>query len=65
MHIQDIRYIARNMGLRTGRITKKELILSVQAQEGNFPCFATAADGICNQDRCLWREECFMHAKSK
>ena len=62
MHINIIRAKAKEMGLKTGRIGKIDLVHSIQRTEGNFDCFATAFDGICDQGGCFWQEECFALA---
>lgn len=64
MKMQKIREIARDQGLEPGRAEKVELIRAIQRQEGNFDCFATAWDGVCDQSGCLWREDCFAAARS-
>jgi hypothetical protein len=62
MHMQEIRGRARTLGLAPGRATKVMLVRRIQAREGNFPCFATAVDRVCDQSACLWREDCFSNA---
>lgn len=59
MKIQKIRELARHQGLEPGKAGKVELIRAIQRKEGNFDCFATAHEGICDQDGCLWRTDCF------
>ena len=63
MKIQRIREIAREHGLNPGKAEKAEVIRAIQRGEGNFDCFATAYDGVCDQTGCLWREDCFAAAK--
>jgi len=63
MHIKEIRAIAKQKNLSTGRKTKVGLIRAIQHQEGNFGCFATAYEGNCDQQQCLWREDCFVLSK--
>ncbi len=64
MRVDDIRTLARDRGLKPGRLGKAELIRFVQREEGNFDCFATAASGICDQADCIWRNDCFAAAKN-
>ena len=64
MKIQRIREMARVQGLAPGRAEKVELIRAIQLKEGNFDCFATAYEGVCDQTGCLWREDCFAAARS-
>lgn len=63
MQIQQIRTVARNLGVRPGNLGKVALVRSIQRQEGNFECFATAYEGVCDQLQCRWREDCFSLAK--
>jgi hypothetical protein len=65
MQMQEIRTIAKNYGIKTARANKVELVRSIQVAEGNFNCFATAKDGICDQVGCIWRTDCFEAAKKK
>jgi hypothetical protein len=65
MQMQEIRTIAKNFGIKTSRQNKVELVRSIQVAEGNFSCFATAINGVCDQTACIWREDCFEAAKKK
>ena len=58
MRIGMVRAIAKSKGVNSARMKKGEIIRSIQTAEGNFPCFGTAADGICDQGGCLWRQDC-------
>lgn len=58
MHIQTIRSIAKDKGIKAGRMTKGEIIRAIQRTEGNFDCFGSAIDGACDQMQCNWREDC-------
>ena len=59
MDIREIRRIARTMGIKTKGMDKTELIRAIQVAEGNFDCYGTAVDDVCDQESCLWREDCF------
>lgn len=63
MNMQEIRVVAKNLGLKTSRLSKIKLIQTIQATEGNFDCFSSAATGECDQSDCVWREDCFATAK--
>ena len=63
MQIEEVRSIAKSQGINVGKLSKTELIKSIQAQEGNFDCFASAYDGECDQVGCSWREDCFEIAQ--
>lgn len=65
MQMQEIRTIAKNFGIKTSRQNKVDLVRSIQVAEGNFGCFATANDGVCDQIACVWRDDCFEAAKKK
>ncbi len=63
MNMQEIRVIAKEHGIKTARMSKMQLIHTIQHDEGNFECFATAISGDCDQAGCLWRKDCFATAK--
>jgi len=54
----DIRIIAESMGINPKKMNKMDLIRSIQIEEGNKPCFKTAAT-YCDQADCLWKSDCF------
>jgi hypothetical protein len=58
MTMKDVREIAKQKGVKAGRMKKDELIRSIQRTEGNFDCFGTAKRGECYQEDCLWRADC-------
>jgi len=57
MKMPEVRVKAKELGLKTSRKRKADLIREVQRAEGNFDCFRSAADS-CDQLVCCWREEC-------
>lgn len=63
MKLEEIRAIAKSHSIHPGKLSKTELIKSIQAGEGNFDCFSTAYDGVCDQSGCSWREDCFDAAR--
>ncbi len=63
MQMQEIRNIAKLLGLKTSRMSKVDLVRQIQMAEGNFECFATAVDGYCDRTDCSWRDDCFTSAK--
>ena len=65
MNMQEIRAIARETGIKPGKMSKIELVHSIQLSEGNFNCFATAVSGICDQEACVWQDDCFQLARKK
>lgn len=63
MQMQQIRTIAKEHGIKAGKITKANLIREIQQVEGNHVCFATPASNACEQMACLWRKDCISVAK--
>ncbi len=62
MHIQTVRSIAKERGIKGGRLRKAELIRTIQRHEGNFDCFGSAYD-YCDQLQCRWRDDCLPSSK--
>lgn len=65
MQIQEIRGVPRRLGTRPGDPDKIKLIRAIQLSEGNFDCFATAYDGVCEADSSAWRKRCFAIASGR
>ncbi len=65
MKMQEVRTLAKQWGVKTARVTKGEMIRQIQRAERNFPCFGTAIAGVCDQQDCLWRKECFTTSAKK
>lgn len=57
MTLKEIREKAKQLGLKTGKMKKIDLIRTIQAGEGNFPCYQTAKT-FCDQMACCWRDDC-------
>ena len=57
MKLTEVRERAEQLGVKTGRKRKADLIRDIQTAEGNFACFGSAHD-FCDQHRCRWREDC-------
>ncbi len=64
MNIQAIRSIAKARGIKSAKLSKADLIRTIQREEGNFPCFGTAVGGSCDQMNCAWREDCLPAGKT-
>ena len=56
--LQEVRTIARRMGIDTRNVTLTELIRAIQRAEGNNDCYMSAQALTCDQTNCLWREVC-------
>jgi hypothetical protein len=61
--MQEVRGMAKEHGIKASRMTKVDLIKTIQITEGNFDCFSSATSGECDQLDCVWREDCFALAK--
>lgn len=59
MNIEEVRSIAKKRSIKIGKLSKTELIKTIQSEEGNFSCYGSALNGECDQANCLWREDCF------
>jgi hypothetical protein len=57
MKMQEIRLMAKKLGVNSFGKTKTELIREIQRKEGYFDCFGTAEDH-CDQLECLFRSPC-------
>jgi len=64
MNVTEIRRIAKDRGVKPGKMNKIALVREIQRAEGNFDCFGTASRGDCDQHGCLWRKDCFNSARS-
>jgi hypothetical protein len=58
MNLKDVRDMAKEKGIKAGKMKKEEIIRSIQRAEGNFDCFGSAFSGECTQEGCLWRADC-------
>ena len=63
MIMQEIRDIARDNGIKPGRMSKIILVRTIQENEGNYACYATAMSSECAQAACLWRDDCLTADK--
>lgn len=63
MKMTEVRAMAKARGLKFGvGLTKIEAIRMLQRDEGNFDCFARAESGYCDQEQCIFREDCLTLA---
>ncbi len=60
MTLKEVREMAKEKGIKVGKMKKDEIIRSIQRAEGNFDCYGSADSGYCSQDDCLWREDCLV-----
>jgi hypothetical protein len=64
MKMQEIRLMAKKLGINSFGKTKVELVREIQLKEGNFDCYGTAADS-CDQLTCLFRPSCLEKPAKK
>lgn len=61
MKMNEIRALAKEKDIKLPfAVTKIEAIRIIQRAEGNFDCFARAKGGFCDQDGCLFYEDCLL-----
>lgn len=58
MDMEQIKEVAKDRGVKPGKLKKVELIRAIQAAEGNPQCFGTEQIERCGELGCLWREDC-------
>jgi hypothetical protein len=58
MTLKEIQALARERGLRPGRLGKTELVRALQQQENCTPCYQTGMAAACGQLGCLLRSDC-------
>jgi len=57
MKMNEIRTLAKSLGINSFGKSKVELIREIQRKQGNFDCFGTAMD-YCDQLECIFRTSC-------
>jgi hypothetical protein len=58
MNMDELRMIARERGIKTGKMKKGDLIRAIQREEGNSDCFGEEPSNACSQAGCLWYGDC-------
>jgi len=58
MKIQEVKQIAKKLGVQSAKMNKSELIRTIQSAEGNISCFDKGKSTECGQSTCLWRDDC-------
>jgi len=57
MKMQEVRAIAKDLGVNSFGKSKVELIKEIQRKQGNFDCYGSVTD-YCDQLDCLFRSSC-------
>jgi hypothetical protein len=55
--LTDIKRKAKNLGITPGKMSKTDLIRTIQQAEGYTPCFGTT-NGHCWQSECCFMTDC-------
>jgi len=58
MNMNQVKEVAKDRGVKPGKMKKEILIRTIQQSEGNPQCFNTNFSPTCGQDDCLWRPDC-------
>jgi hypothetical protein len=57
MKMNEIRALAKSLGINSFGKSKADLVREIQRKQGNFDCFGTAMD-YCDQLECIFRTPC-------
>ena len=58
MKFNEIRKMAKEMQINTYRMKKTDIIRTIQKTENNIECYGTERINNCNEEICLWRDDC-------
>lgn len=58
MNFNELRQMAKSLGLNTYRLKKPQIIRSIQQAEHNIECFGTQRVEHCGEHTCLWKNDC-------
>lgn len=59
MRLSEIERKASVLGIKdTWKLSKKDLVKTIQRTEGNFDCFGSGRNNGCVQMACCWRSDC-------
>ena len=64
MKYNEIQKMAKNRGVNTFQMKKKDMILAIQRSENNIECFGSSRVEQCQELTCLWRDDCVTLNKS-
>jgi hypothetical protein len=62
MEIGEIRKMAARMGIEPAGMAKADLVRAIQRTEGIAECFALASAEDCDEESCIWREDCLLES---
>lgn len=58
MNFNEVRRMAKDLGVNTARGKKTDIIRAIQRAENNIECYATDRVNNCYENLCLWKSEC-------
>jgi len=58
MRFQEIQKMAKDMGIRSVKMKKADLIRAIQRAENNIECYGTKRGDNCQEMACLWKSDC-------
>lgn len=58
MELNQVRIVARIVGVEPGQADKMTLIRRIQRAEGAPDCFASTFADSCTHTGCRWRDDC-------
>jgi hypothetical protein len=58
MKLEEVKKIAKQLGIPVKGMKKAEIIRAIQRDEGNTDCYETGTAESCGQTGCLWRDDC-------
>ena len=58
MRFQEIQRMAKGMDINTYRMKKTDLVHVIQRKENNIDCYGTNRVDYCEEQTCLWRNDC-------
>lgn len=66
MNFNEIKSMAKGVGINTRGMRKLDVIRAIQRAENNIECYGTQRVDTCNEDACLWRSDCLSinHGRS-
>lgn len=65
MNSNEAKSMAKGMGINTRGMKKLDVIRAIQRAENNIECYGTQRVDMCNEDACLWRNDCISPNKSR
>ena len=58
MNLSEIKRMAKGMGINIFGMKKLDVVRAIQREENNIDCYGTPRVDVCNEDTCLWRNDC-------